>query len=315
MGAPEQYTVYIQGNARMTIPARVAGYSFARWSREDVTITPHIMWAEEVDALTRREGDSYLRGGVKIEWRNGDLCSFMPTRMLAPTLAGFKGRALVTDPDMFAIKDPLPLLRMDMQGKAMWAAPPPPYRDGPYETSLMLMDCAKMTHWKFEERIEKMFRGELDYSEWERLRLEDPDTVGTLGYEWNSMDILDENTRILHNTNYMWWPWKSGRPVEYWEHQHWVRKGLSPYNAMRLVVKALRRRGRTLAGRVSSRFERQDIYPHHPDPRQEESFIKLLREAVDAGALERWEIEREIELGHVRADLLHCIDQGMAAAK
>jgi len=298
------FPVYIQANERMTVPAQVAGHSFARWSTDEVEIVPHLLYAEKLPALAAREGMDWLQGDVRITYRLDDLCSFMPTRMAPPSLMGFEGRCLIIDPDMFAVRSPIPLLTMDMQDKAIWAAPPPEYRDGPYETSLMLVDTSKVRHWVFDEMLERICAGEMDYGDWERLRYEDPGSVGTLGNEWNCYDAWHEDTRIVHNTNYLWWPWKRGRDVEYWEHRLWVRTRMKPRNVGRLLVKALRRR-----------FKAPAVYEGHPNPRIEENFIRLLAEAIDCGRIDRSEVQASIDRGHVRGDLLEVTDRQSLAAK
>lgn len=293
----ETVKIYIQGNERMSIPAQVAGYSFARWSNERVRIEPVVMYAQQMQELAGREGQAWLQGDVMITYKLDDLCSFMPTRMSPPTLQGFQGRCVVIDPDMFAVQDVSELFTMDMQGKAIWAAPPPEYREGPYETSMMLLDCSKLRHWDLEPMLRKMCAGELDYGEWERLRYEAPHTVGTLDRVWNTYDSWEPETRVLHNTNYLWWPWKRGRAVEYWEHRLWVRDDLKLRNKARLVVKAARRR-----------LKAPRVYEGHPDPRQEQNFIDLLGEALECGHIRREEVQASMDKGHIRSDLLAVVD-------
>ena len=48
--------------------------------------------------------------GVKRNWRNDDLQSFTPLRFMPPELMGYQGRAVVVDPDVFAVGDVFELL-------------------------------------------------------------------------------------------------------------------------------------------------------------------------------------------------------------
>ena len=64
----------------------------------------------------------------------------------------------------------------------------------------MLMDCAKLKHWKVEESFRKMFKGELDYVDWLSMTREDSETVGDLDEIWNSLDVLTPETKMLHTT-------------------------------------------------------------------------------------------------------------------
>ena len=48
-----------------------------------------------------------------------DLQSFTPLRFMPPQLMGYEGRAIVVDPDVFAVGDVHELLTRDMEGKAV----------------------------------------------------------------------------------------------------------------------------------------------------------------------------------------------------
>lgn len=50
-------------------------------------------------------------------------------------------------------------------------------------------------------------------------------------------------------------------------------------------------------------------YTRHPDLRQEAYFFALLADALEAGAVTREQVRREVELGHVRPDSEILIDR------
>src|SRR3546814_16815851 len=74
----------------------------------------------------------------------------------------------------------------------------------------MLLDCAKLTHWRWDEEIDKMFAGELDYGPWIGLLNEKHETIGDLDETWNSFDKLTLETRLPHQTERRTQPWKTG---------------------------------------------------------------------------------------------------------
>ena len=82
-----------------------------------------IMQLKDHSFLLEREGQIYLRDGAKRPWLVDDLQSFTPLRFLPPELMGYQGRALVIDPDVFAVGDVWELLSRDMQGKAIMCRP------------------------------------------------------------------------------------------------------------------------------------------------------------------------------------------------
>ena len=79
----------------------------------------------------------------------------------------------------------------------------------------MLLDCAKLTHWKVEEAFNEMFEFKRDYMKWVCLKYEDPATIGLFENEWNDFDHLTEKTRMLHTTKRRHQPWKTGLPVDF----------------------------------------------------------------------------------------------------
>jgi hypothetical protein len=198
----------------------------------------------------------------------------------------YQGRAIVIDPDVFAVGDVNELFRRDMAGKAIFARARPGHnnRDDYIASSVMLLDCAKLTHWDVEAQFEQMFAGELDYVDWLYLATEARDTIGFLENCWNDFDQLTPETRLLHNTKRRTQPWKTGLPVDF-------------TNRLTLIERVL-----------PIDFARwRSKYKAHPDKRQEALFFAMLRECVDAGDVTVADIEREMALDHVRHDTLELI--------
>ncbi len=79
----------------------------------------------------------------------------------------------------------------------------------------MLLDCAKLTHWRVEEAFNELFEFRRDYQPWICLRLEDRDTIGLFEDEWNDFDRLTAKTRMLHVTRRRTQPWKAGLPIDW----------------------------------------------------------------------------------------------------
>ncbi len=276
--------VFIQANARQLIAAKIAAYSYKRNSRRPDSFDVRIMTLEDFPRLLE-PGQSTLRGGHVRDWDPDDLQSFTPLRFAPPTLMGFKGRALVTDPDCFGVGDVAELLDRDMRGKAIWATPRPGHNGDPdyIATSVMLLNCAKLRHWDFEPLLDGLFGQAFDYIEWVQLKYEDRSTIGTLKPEWNSFDVLNSKTKILHTTKRRTHPWKTGLPVDY------TLRESGPLDAVRRVV--------------NRRYRR------HPDPNQEAFVYALLGEMVDDGDVTEDELVDEMEADHIRHDSLELIEE------
>jgi hypothetical protein len=273
-------TVVIHTNDKQMLGALVSAHSFRRNSRTPDAFDVRIVKASDFPQL-QEPGHSLLRGGHVRPWNPDDLQSFTPVRFAIPGLLGYEGLAVVTDPDVFAVGDVAELFRRDLEGKAIWCTPRPGYSKitDPLATSVMLLDCTRLKHWRFAEQLEKLWRHEVDYLDWINLRLESLDTIGLLEPEWNDFDRLTPRTKLLHNTKRRTQPWKTGLPIDF----TFKERGLLNF-ALPIV--------RRLAPN----------YTRHPDQRQEAYFYALLADALDSGAVSPDQVRNEVERGHVRAD-------------
>ena len=181
--------IFIQTNSKQSIGAIVSAYSMKRNSAHADEFDVTIMQQEDYPFFAKREGQTYMRHGVKRTWHENDLQSFTLTRFLPPQLMGYQGRALVVDPDVFAVQDVWELLSRDMQGKAIMCRGSK-FKNGAFASSVMLLDCAKLTHWDVEKGFNELFEGKRDYHNWISLLMEDRNTIGTFEDEWNDFDKL-----------------------------------------------------------------------------------------------------------------------------
>ncbi len=290
-------TVFIHTNPKQMLGALVSQYSFRRNSRTPDAFDVRIVSTEDFPWLKAREGQIYLRDGLKREWLYDDLQSFTPLRFTAPELMGYRGRALMVDPDVFAVGDVMEVLRRDMAGKALMAR----QRGGDKEfaSSVMLLDCAKLTHWQVERQFAEMFAMKRDYMQWISLKLEPKDSIGLLEPEWNDFDNLTEKTRLLHNTKRWTQPWKTGLPVDFTPSSKTRR--FAPLGWFRRAREA-----------VLGRYGGLGTYKRHPDPAQEQFFFGLLGEAVAAGHVSRAMVEAEMAKNHVRHDAFEVMARATA---
>src|SRR5690606_36961298 len=150
-----QYSVFIHTNHRQMIGALVSQYSIRRNTAHGDAFDVRIIHTDDHPFLRAREGQYYLRGGGRRQWLMDDLQSFTPLRFMPPELMGYAGRAIVIDPDVFAVGDVYELLTRDMAGKTLMCRA----RKGPkgLASSVMLLDCAKLTHWRCAEQFDEMF--------------------------------------------------------------------------------------------------------------------------------------------------------------
>ena len=232
-----------------------------------------------------------------------DLQSFTPLRFQPPQLMQGEGRAVLMDPDIFAVGDINELLDRDMYGAAVMGRrrSANPRKSDRVATSVMLMDCARLQHWNPEEEFKQLFSFERDYKEWIVLAHVQPATIGWLEPHWNDFDHLDENTRLLHNTKRRTQPWKTGLPVDYIPADKFGKRPL---------LGAVNR----LRARVFGDYGLLGHYAQHPDINQQQLFFGLLKECLESGHIGESQVRREISAQHVRADALEIVDRTPALA-
>lgn len=277
-------TVFIQANAWHALGAKISAYSYRRKARKPGSFDVRILDIRDHPRLLQA-GQTIFRGGHVRRWDPNDFQSFTPLRFAPPQMMGFEGLAVVTDPDIFAVGDVGELFERDLGQKPIWAVPRPGHnKSADYiATSVMLLDCAKLRHWHFDQQLDDLFARRFDYVDWVELKREDRSAVGLLEPEWNDFDRLTPRTKLLHTTRRRTQPLKTGLRVEY----------------------TLRERGPTdVLRRIWNRKHQR-----HPDRNQEAFVYALLAEMIDERVVSRDELVREMAANHIRHDSLELVDR------
>jgi hypothetical protein len=285
-----RYKVFIQTNDEQYLGALVAAYALKRNSQHADKFDVEIMHYKDFPWLEAKVGQKFLRGREHRVWKHDDLQSFTPLRFAPPKLMNYEGRAVVIDPDCFAVGDIWELLSRDMQGKALMCRIRPALKDlAEYRaSSVMLLDNAKLRHWDAEKTFNELFEFKKDYMKWVKLEYEPAEAVGILEDEWNDFDRLTPQTKILHNTYRRTQPWKTGLPIDFT-----VRVKAKKFPAS--VIKS-----------VKQWFNpgKPKIYQRHPDPKQERLFFDLLSECLERGIVSEEMLRQEMAANHLRHDAL-----------
>ncbi len=292
------HCLFIHTNQKQYVGALIAQYAARRNSAHSDKFDVRIIHHKDYAFMHAREGQLFLRDGVTRPWLNNDLQSFTPLRFMPPELMNYEGRAIVVDPDVFAVGDVWELLTRDMEDKAIMCRPRSGSKgmEGCLASSVMLLDCAKLNHWRVEEQFGELFEMKRDYKNWICLQLEPPETIGLFEHEWNDFDHLDKNTKMLHNTKRKTQPWKTGLPVDF-----------RPAEKFRwFPPKGWIRRGRRL---LFGEYRLLGQYKPHPDPNQELFFFGLLRECLEKGIISEAQVREEMQQNHIRHDAFEVIDR------
>lgn len=284
-------TVFIHTNNKQLLGAKVAEYALKSRSQSPDSFDVKILRLEETLHLYKRQGKDYLRKGKLATWENDDLQSFSPLRMMVPQEMNYSGKALVIDPDIFAVGDVYDLLTLDMQGKSILCRNiVEGYKSNGnsfYATSVMLLNSDDLMHWQWDKQIDSMFDKKLDYGPWISLKLEDPNKIGDLAEEWNHFDTLNELTKLLHNTERSTQPWKTGLPVDY-NTTLGNSRGIPGFFKL---------------------FKKQKRYLPHPDIKQEQYFLGLLKECIDKNVIDEKFLLAEISASNLRKDIFQQLEK------
>jgi hypothetical protein len=293
------HCVFIHTNHKQIVGALVAQYALKRNSAHADKFDVKLIHTEDYPWLREYEGQMYLRDGVSRVWLYEDLQSFTPLRFMPPELMGYQGRAIVIDPDIFAVGDVWELLSRDMQGKSILCrarSGPKGFIDKCFASSVMLLDCARLTHWNAEQGFREMFEFKRDYMPWICLKTEDPESIGPLEKQWNDFDRLASDTRLLHNTRRKTQPWKTGLPTD-WRPAERFRL----FPPLAWIMRARRR--------LFGEYAFLGKYRSHPDPNQERFFFGLLKECVDKGIVTEQMLRSEMASNHVRHDAFEVLER------
>lgn len=274
-------TIFIHTNNKQLFGAVLAEYAIKRGLRDQNSVRVEILNVDELPEFQTFAGTAYVRKGREVTYKRDDLQSFTLSRFMPPERMGYKGRAVVIDPDIFAIGDVSSIFNLDLQGNALAAC----RKKDAWDSSVMLMDCEKLTHWNIAALLEKLRTKALDYDTLMALRSEP--AILELSRDWNNLDILTPETHFIHMTNRLTQPWKTGLPIDFTRNPMPKLFGVIPREPIHQLL-----------GKYPTRYQ------PHPKKEVVTFFLDLVQGALNDGVITKEYIQSEINKGHIRKDLL-----------
>ena len=133
------------------------------------------------------------------------LTGFTNYRFAIPHFAGNQGRAIYNDVDQIYLSDPAELFDRDMGGHGFLAIANGPRARVPVDTSVMLIDCARMAPLWTLEAAQRGRKNALL-----RRALAMPGSWGRIEPAWNARDMEYEpgQSKLLHYTTLHLQPWR-----------------------------------------------------------------------------------------------------------
>jgi len=135
-------------------------------------------------------------------------------RWCIPDLCHYKGRALYLDADMVVLCDIEELFHLPNEGKPVLARKKEEKES--FHTSVMPMDCARLTHWKPQEWVRQVNQDPNLYLKIMQAAEGAPNHVdmAPLPDRYNDLEHYQPDSKIIHYTNVATQPWKKeGHPL------------------------------------------------------------------------------------------------------
>jgi hypothetical protein len=265
---------FIQANNKQMIGALVAKASIERNSKCTVEVLNIDRTDYGLDNL------KYLKSNVWHTFQAKDLQSFTLIRFFPPTLMEFCGIAIVTDPDIFSIKDLTPLIELagtlDFDILAC-------KKNGKFDSSLMVLNCETLTELEWPILLERLRSGDLDYLDLITLNFPHLRIV-ELDRKFNNLDQISEDTVSFHTTNRLTQPWKTGLKIDFTRDTSKFKFGIPLHWLLRIK------------GEWPSRYQ------VHPNQVVEGTFFELSQLALTEGKISKSQVEEAISNGWVRSD-------------
>jgi hypothetical protein len=282
------HTVYIQTNDKQLLGALVAKFAIESHLSPLSKVEVHIMNVDKMDIFRNFHGIQYLQTNDEDmrTYDKDDLQSFTLSRFMPPELMGYSGRAIVIDPDIFALTNIEELLEFDLGGAGIAAC----LKKDAWDTSVMLLDCNALSHWKISSILDDLRSKKRNYKDIMTLS-DEMAALTPLPRIWNDLDTYTSETKMIHMTNRLTQPWKTGLPIDFRRNAMPPMFGIIPREPLY-----------ALAGKYASR------YKEHPNAEIQNIFFGLLGDALKHGAVTHEEVRTNIEKGYVRSDILTFVD-------
>ena len=199
--------IFIQSNPQQKIAADVARYCLHRNGYKNVEVID----LYDNKYLKNNFGKKYKRNGKLINFEPNDLQSFTLLRFFPPKICN-SDYCLVIDPDVFSVKKFENELVNDLDNtKQVFCTT----FNNEYRSEVMLIKNRNFNLWNFDTILKDLFSLKIDYGDLINLKIFDNKYIGYLNNNMNSLDVLNNETILLHTTNRLTQPWKLGLDIDF----------------------------------------------------------------------------------------------------
>lgn len=276
--------IFIHTNNKQMLGAKLSKYSIERFLPENTDISVEFINVDKLEEFKSFAGTEYLFAGTTRVYNPNDLQSFTLSRFMPPELMAYTGKAVVIDPDIFAVKDISQIFSINLEEKSLACCS----KKDAWDTSMMIMNCSKLKHWKMSDILNGLKTKKLDYVyDVISLKKEPAGSILEMPRIWNNLDTLTEDTYLIHMTDRITQPWRTGLKIDFTINKMPKIFGIIPREPIHKLL-----------GKYPTHYKK------HPNQKIEDLFFQIVRDAVKDKEITLEEIRSEIEAKHVRPDLL-----------
>lgn len=215
--------IFIGSSLRNFVEERVFVYSLTKYSKQPI----------EINIIDGETGSVTLHTGevrelpFNISNQISGATAFSLARYAIPKWCDYQGKAIYCDSDQIVLTDILELWSYDLSDSSASAVPVKSSKsskhyvdnfleklkncdDQYYLTSVMIIDCSKLKHWDINKIVKDLEEKKFSYTELMFLGSSFRNrftSVKALPSEWNHLDILLEDSKLLHFTDLTSQPW------------------------------------------------------------------------------------------------------------
>lgn len=210
--------VFIGSGEASLLERKTLAYTILKHTKSDVDI---YVFNGTHNAIEKND-EPPVPAGMSLRVKYKNFTEFSNYRFLIPEVCNYQGRAIFLDSDMLCLGDIEELFNAPMpDGTAILAKQEAYAGSGSWGLSVAVMDCSKC-RFDLDPIFDEIAAGDFTYTDLHQLSpkfLEKhPMKVGAIDPNWNSFDLWNENTKLIHYTNLLTQPWKfPGHPFgELW---------------------------------------------------------------------------------------------------
>ena len=250
-----------------------------------------ILNIDETGFIDTSQDREILRNKKIYKWKKNDLQSFTLLRFIPPKLMNYEGYSIIVDPDVFCISEIKKNITLLIESDYILHARK--NTNVGYASSVMIINNKKFKKYDIDKKIKAVFDKTIDYSDLINLNFIDPYEINILDNEWNSYDHLNDNTLLLHLTNRLTQPWKTGLKIDFTQTYNKLVHGFIPNNIYKFLQKAI----------FNKDIPPFKNYLPHPDSIIEKFFFEILKDALNDQFIDKKSLEEEVQKKNIRSDI------------